>query len=130
MAVVIRFNTRLFDLGAEPVNPINPIPGVSALEWLATRVPAEFDMSDPDAEDWGWYSHASCAGRTYLIGASANPEPDGNHEFVLQIDKSRSFKEKILGRGKMDAADPCVELIHKLLTSQPEFTDVDFERDA
>ena len=130
MGVVIRLNSSVFDLASEPMNPINPIPGMSILTWLRSRVPTEFRMSEPDAEDWGWYSTVHCNGRGYLIGASATEESDGNHEWAVQIDAQRSLKEKVLGRGKMSPDDSCALAIEQLLRSQAEFTNVQVERDV
>ena len=116
MHPVIHFQSRIFDLNAEPQNPINPISGSSLLEWLRSRIPT---MSAPAPEDWGWYSHLELAGRTYLVGSCAHESPDGNHEWVLQIDKNRSFKENLLGHAKMDMSDPCFSLVHDLIQQEP-----------
>ena len=124
---VIHFQSRLFDVSAEPENPINPIRGASLLDWLRTRVPG---LSEPDAEDWGWYSHLVWQGRTYLVGASAEESDDGNHAWALQIDKHRTFKERLFGQGKMTADDPCLALLHGLIAREPAFTDVSVEHGA
>ncbi len=128
MHLVIHFQSRLFDLAGEPENPINPIPGTSLLEWLRTHVPENLAMSAPEAEDWGWYSQVSWQGRTYMVGACAHESPDGNHEWVLQIDKSRSVKERLLGQAKMSPDDPCFSYFHSLITQEPTFTDISVER--
>ena len=109
MHPVIHFQSRIFDLTAELENPINPIPGSSLLDWLRQHVPA---MSDPSPEDWGWYSELSLDGRDYLIGSCAHESQDGDHEWVLQIDKARSLREKLFGQAKMTTADPCFTLMH------------------
>ena len=127
MHPVIHFQSRLFDVSREPENPINPIRGTSLLEWLLARVPPNLAMSAPEAEDWGWYSHIDCQGRTYMVGSCVHENPDGNHEWVLQIDKSRSIKERLLGQGKMSADDPCFTFLHDLITQEPAFTDVTVE---
>ena len=124
MHPVIHFQSRIFDIGAEPGNPINPIPGSSLLEWLRHRIPA---MSDPAPEDWGWYSHLTLNGRSYLIGSCAHESADGNHEWVLQIDKRRSLKEKLLGQARMTATDPCFALVHGLVQQEPGFSAISVE---
>jgi hypothetical protein len=111
----------------EPENPINPIRGTSLLEWLRERVPANLAMSAPAAEDWGWYSHVDWQGRSYMIGSCVHESPDGNHECVLQIDKSRSVKERLFGQGKMSVDDPCFTFFHNLIIQERAFTDVSVE---
>lgn len=129
MHPVLHFNSRLFDLATERENPINPIPGVSLLEWLRANLPPPLDLSEPDAEDWGWYSHLDFAGRTYLVGACAHEDASGagNHEWVLQVDKLRSWREKLLGRETMAADDPCFAMLHARILKEPAFTDVSIE---
>ncbi len=84
-------------------------------------------MSAPEAEDWGWYSHIDLRGRTYMVGSCAHEGPDGNHEWMLQIDKSRSLKERLLGQGKMSSDDPCFKLLHDLIAQEPGFTEISVE---
>ena len=107
MHPVIHFRSALFDVSREPENPINPIRGVSLLEWLRKRVPADLEMSTPEPEDWGWFSSVAWKGRSYMVGASVNESADGNHEWVLQFEKLRSLKERLLGQGKFSSDDPC-----------------------
>lgn len=124
MHPVIRFNSKMFDVSIEPENPINPIRGSSLLAWLRERMPQGSAMSEPAAEDWGWYSHLDWHGRTYLIGSSANEEPDGDHEWVLQIEKSRSLRERLLGRAKMTDSDPCFQYLRDLMAKEPSFANL------
>ena len=83
------------------------------------------EISAPDTEDWGWYSYADWKGRKYLLGASAcGEENDGQREWVLQIDKQRSVKEKLLGRATMTQHDECAEYFQSLLEREASFRDV------
>lgn len=128
MEPAIHFHTRLFDVSLEPENPINAIRGHSLLEWLRTRVPAHLDMTDADAEDWGWYAHVSWEGRTYMVGVAANEGEDGKHEWVLSLTKHRSLKERVLGKAKMaGASDPCFGFFHGLISQEPAFERVSVE---
>ena len=63
MARVIRFTTDKFDVSKERPNPINPIPGESLLVWLQDRAQSRTQLTEPDAEDWGWYSYVDWNGR-------------------------------------------------------------------
>src|SRR6185436_10230051 len=98
MARVVRFNTAKFDVSKERPNPINPIPGESLLLWLRDQARPDVAVSEPDTEDWGWYSYVEWKGRTYMLGSSASDAEGGEREWVLQIEKHRSVGEKILGR--------------------------------
>jgi len=123
MARVIRFMTDKFDVSKERPNPINPIPGESLLSWLRERARPRVQLTEPDAEDWGWYSYADWNGRQYLIGASASEE-ESEREWILQIDKQRSMKEKLLGREAMGRDDDCAAYFQSLLEAEPAFKSV------
>ncbi|MPZ42424.1 MAG: hypothetical protein GEV05_03300 [Betaproteobacteria bacterium] len=121
MARVIRFTTSLFDVAKERPNPINPIPGESLLLWLRKRALPRVQVSEPDAEDWGWYSSVVFDGRPYTLGASASDEENGEREWVLQIVKHRSFVEKLLGREKLTEGDECAAFFQSFLESETNF---------
>jgi len=123
MTRVIRFITDKFDVSKERPNPINPIPGESLLRWLRERAAPRATLTEPDAEDWGWYSFLDWEGRQYLLGASATQDGNG-FEWVLQIDKQRSMKEKLLGRAPMTADDACAAYFQALLEQETAFKDV------
>jgi hypothetical protein len=91
MTVVVRFNTKMFDVSRERPNPINPIAGESLLRWLRDRLST------------------------------------AHH---LQIVRSRSLKERLLGRGNATTSDPCVTHIVKLLSAEKDFTSVQVESEA
>lgn len=124
MTRVIRFNTAKFDVSKERPNPINPIPGESLLLWLREQARPHVEVTEPDAEDWGWYSFVDWKGRQYLLGSSAMDEEGGQREWILQIDKQRSAKEKIMGREKMAGDDECAQFFQRLLEVEPAFTSV------
>lgn len=128
MNKAIHFKTSMFDVSKERENPINPIYGISLLEWLKKELEEEFNITKPEAEDWGWYSELQYGGNTYLIGACANVEesedPTGEVEWVFQVDKSRSFMEVLLGKNKMTASDSCFIFFKELFDSNPNFKEV------
>ena len=130
MTRVIRFNTARFDVAKERPNPINPIPGESLLLWLRERAKPHVEVTEPDAEDWGWYSFVDWKGRQYLLGSSASDEDSGQREWILQIDKQRSVKETLMGSEKMAADDDCAQFFQQLLEDEPSFTSVSVDRDA
>jgi hypothetical protein len=127
MAVVIALTTTLFDVTKERANPINPIAGESLLLWLRQKLGPGRNLTSPEPEDWGWYGMLDWDGRQYLIGASSDEPESGEREWILQIDKQRSVSEKLLGREKMGANDPCSRFIRQLIESEPGFTVVSID---
>jgi hypothetical protein len=127
MPHIITFKTSLFDLRKEPRNSINPIWGTSALVWLKAALAPRVHLTDPDEEDWGWYSMGTLEGREYLIGANAFGKPSDPPplEWLIQIHKQRSLKEKLLGRNRMGSDDPMSSLIRDTLRGEPAFQEVE-----
>ena len=129
MALVIRFRTAIFDVSKERSNPINPIHGESLLIWLQEKAKGQAAVTDAEAEDWGWYSFVEWNGRQYMLGSSASDEEEGeqDREWVLQVEKQRSFAEKLFGREQMKPADDCASFFMALLTQESDFKGVAFD---
>ena len=131
MHIAISFKTSKFDVSKERENPINPIFGESLLKWLKSEVESDFDISEPDAEDWGWYSYIDWKGRQYMLGASTyfdeGDDPKSELEWILQIDKSRTFIEKLFGKEKISNSDECVLYFKSKLESEPQIGSISFE---
>lgn len=132
MAQVISFRTGKFDISTEPPNPINPIFGAGVLEWIGQRLAGTaYTASQPAAEDWGWYISVEGAGAVYLVGASGQPEREPpDLDWVVQVDKQRSLKDKLTGRNRMTADDPLAVLLETIIRAEPAFTNVDVEQGA
>jgi hypothetical protein len=125
MERVIRFTTDKFDVSKERPNPINPIPGESLLIWLREQVGTKVVISESDAEDWGWYAYADWNGRQYMLGSCAlEEEENGEREWILQVVKERSLKEKLLFRQKMLPDDECARFFQNILEGEPGFKGV------
>ncbi|MDK2593551.1 hypothetical protein [Pseudoalteromonas obscura] len=129
MNLAIHFKTDKFDVAKEQVNPINPNYGESLLIWLKSKLKGQLDISEPAAEDWGWYSTLTFEDNRYLIGASVfySPEEDSVQEleWVFQIDKHRSLKQKLFGQNKMCLTDPCFIFFHEIISNCGEFKEVE-----
>jgi hypothetical protein len=118
---VLRFRTGALDISCERPNPINPIPGESLLSWIAQRWTGQSGVTDPAPEDWGWYAHVYCAGNRYMLGASCSEASTEPREWLLQIVKVRTLGERLLGRNKLTADDPCLREVRRLLELEPAF---------
>ena len=128
---VISFKTSKFDVTKEPENPINPIFGKSLLDWLKTKLSSELNLTEPDAEDWGWYSTLKWEGREYLIGAIAyfeeGDDPNSEIEWIFQLDKARTLIEKLLGKERLTIEDQCFKYLKSVLESEPSFKELNVE---
>jgi hypothetical protein len=132
MAYLISFTTARFDVSSEKPNSINPIAGQSVLLWLREELlSAQYRVTEPDTEDWGWYIDVEGADASYLVGASADAaEPTPTVEWVVQVHKYRSIKDKVLGRNKMAADDPLFALIERLVRGDNSIEAVSVTRDV
>lgn len=129
MNLAIHFKTSMFNVTKERENPINQIYGISLLEWLREELKGQLEISAPDAEDWGWYSELEYEGSKYLIGACAyyeeGDDPTSEIEWVFQVEKYRSFKEKLFGKNKMSASDSCFVFFKELFEKYSIMKDVE-----
>ena len=129
MAHLFTFRTARFDVREEDPNPINPIPGQGVLRWLRAQLAGgHCTVTEPAAEDWGWYIDVECEGARYQVGASADLDSSTPEiEWMVQVDKHRTLKDKVLGQNKMAADDRLVALIGDIVRSVPEFSEVTSE---
>jgi hypothetical protein len=130
MAHVISFRTALFDVSAETPNPINPLAGESALRWVREKLaPTQYRAGEPSTEDWGWYIDVDGGGASYLVGASTDAESTAlERDWVIQVHKHRSFRDRLLGRNKMAPDDPLFALIENILRADEAFKQVSVMR--
>ena len=84
-------------------------------------------LHEPDTEDWGWYTTINWRGRSYLLGASASESDSSDYEWVFQVDKHRTFTEKLLGKAKMAKNDECLLFFKSVFDAEPEFKNVVIE---
>jgi hypothetical protein len=126
MAFVISFSSTRFDVAGERPNPINPIAGESVLNWLRLELAtANCQATAPATEDWGWYIDVTSGGTSYLVGASADAsEPSDRVDWVIQVEKVRSLKDRMLGRNSLAPDDPLCVLIERLVRGDAGNSDV------
>ena len=132
MAYLLFFTTDRFDVSGEKPNAINPIAGQTVLLWLREDLlKAQYRVTEPDTEDWGWYIHVEGADASYLVGASAEAaDPTPIVAWIVQVHKNRSMKDKVLGRNKMATDDPLFALIEKIVRGDSRIEQVSITRDV
>src|SRR5262245_54130225 len=131
MAHVIMFRSAQFDVARETPNPINPIAGESVLQWLRERLKeGGYEADAPATEDWGWYMGVARDGALYLVGASADAEQPGPEiDWMIQIHRHQSFKDKITGANRMSADDPLSATIENLLRAEAGASGIEVDRE-
>ncbi len=117
MHPVVEFQTAKFDVSNEKKNPINPIYGQSLLVWLRDKASGEVEIPEPDYADWGWYVDIQWKGRSYMLGASS----DDGETWFFQIDKHRTFIEKLLGKEKLTEDEAIWGYFIGILQSESDF---------
>lgn len=132
MAHLITFRTSLFDPAEEPENPYNPIAGQSALVWVrAEALGDEYESSEPDAEDWGWYTEIQVEDDVYTVGAICFDEedqpPDEPLDWMVQVVKRRSFADVMRRRGAMSPDDRLTRALVGAFEADPAFEQVSLE---
>ena len=131
MAHLVSFKTALFDASREKPNDLNPIAGQSVLLWLRDELmKAEYRVTEPDTEDWGWYIDVKGESGSYLVGASAEADAPPPLEWIVQVHKHRTLRDKLVGRNKMAANDPLSMLIERLIRADARLEQVEVTRDA
>jgi hypothetical protein len=132
MAHLISFRTARFDVSKETPNPTNPIAGQSVLNWLREELAkARYQSTEPDTEDWGWYIEVEGESGSYLVGASADAEDStAEVEWVVQVHKSRSLKQKLLGGNRLAADDPLFALIESIVRADAGIDQISVDKDA
>ena len=132
MTHVISFRTAVFDPAGEPENPFNPIAGQSALVWVrGTVLGDDYKSTEPDCEDWGWYTEVSANDSTYTVGAICFEEDDdpvgASRDWMIQVVKRRTMSEALRRKNVMLPDDSLTRSIVDALEADPGFEDVALE---
>jgi hypothetical protein len=100
---------------------VNGICGRELAAWLSLGLASRgLEASEPWAEDHGWDFSAAHGGATYLVACSIADEEPGTPEGHVAVAKSRSLKDKLLGRNAFAADDAVVAAIEAVLAGSPD----------
>lgn len=132
MAHLVYITTDQFGSVKEEPNPYNPILGKSLLSWLGGELrKSGWEVSEPEAEDWGWYVVAAKGGGSYMVGASGEPEDEKPPtEWIIQIHKNRSFMEKLTGKNKLSDDEALTREIESIARREARVTKVEADRNG
>jgi hypothetical protein len=131
MTHLVTFTSSQFDVAAETPNPINPIAGESVLKWLRERLLGDgYEITEPEPEDWGWFIYVKKHEMTYLIGASSDVDESDPREWIIQIHRQRSLKDKLLGQNKLVESDALSSRIERIVRESPGFQYVQVDKGA
>jgi hypothetical protein len=125
------FNTNEF---LDPPNRLaqncNGIGGYElAITLKATLSANGFLCNEVFDEDYGWAFEATSNDIGYFISASVDPVDDetaSRHKFFanINVDKDRSFMDKLKGRNKLTVEDKAIVLIRCALETHPDVVDL------
>ena len=129
MAHVISFSTSRFDTSTETPNPINPIAGEGVLNWIRGKLAGTpYSATTPETEDWGWYMYIEGNGSSYMVGASGEPgRGSSDVDWIVQVHKNRTLKDKLTGKNKMADDDPLSGLLERFVRGEADFRNVSVE---
>ena len=132
MAHLISFSTSRFDASKEEPNPYNPIAGKELLNWLRGELSKTgWEVTEPDAEDWGWFVVARKNDASYMIGASGELVDDvPPKDWMIQIEKNRSLLQKATGKNKLTDDNPLSREVENIIRQSAGFTNVEVDKNA
>jgi hypothetical protein len=127
------FRTGRFNLSKVQQHFINSCCfGEDLARWLRGKL-SERGVRAEEAyqEDWGWELRAEDDGKRYYVGVGGNSD-DGTSdlgEWRIILEKPRSIRDRLMGRGKIGADDRMVKLVEEILAGQPDFQGLRGETD-
>ena len=124
MPHLITFQSNKFEPQAERENPINPIAGEAVLKWLRKQLAPDYELSNPEPEDFGWCSSVSSGDNVYLVVASADLDQEQPIEWAIQIDRRRGIMDTLRGRNRHEPDDPLTAAIKSAVESEADFQEI------
>ena len=95
---------------------VNGIGGKTLITALSDHLKASGDqVEEVFDEDFGWCFYATHRGSRYFITTSIEPDETDSFYGVVGVQKQRGMLEKLLGKNKMESADPVKSKLHAFL---------------
>lgn len=130
MEKLIRFNTKKFNTTEVKAHFINEICfGEDLAKWLGEKLDKlGYMVTIPDQEDWGWYMHANKDEVKYFFCFGVASDETGrvaDGEWVVAIEKKRSFWNKLLGKDQLSGNDEIIQEIINVLKGDTEISNIE-----
>jgi hypothetical protein len=127
MSRLFAFRATRFDVARESPNPINPIAGEGLLNWLKVILTeAQYQVSKPVPEDFGWYIDVRGADASYMVVASGDAQAvEPEHAWTIQVRKHSSLVGRLLGEGELKADDPLAAVVESSLRGEAGIRDIE-----
>jgi hypothetical protein len=127
------FRTDRFNLTKVRQHFINPCCfGEDLAAWLRGKLSERGIRADEAyQEDWGWELPLKVGSRRYYVGVGgySDDEKTDMGEWRIIVEKPRSLREWITGKGKILPADQIVKAIEEILAGEPDFQGLRLETD-
>ena len=119
------FATDAFADAAETrARNVNNLEGHALAAWLQAQFrAAAIDASDIWPEDHGWDFTIAHQGAKYTCACAREADGPGPAEAQITLHKSRSLLDRLLGRNRLDAADPIAGALRTALHGQTALTE-------
>jgi hypothetical protein len=126
----IVFRTSRFNLSKVGGHFINPCCfGEDVAIWLRAKL-AERSVKARESyqEDWGWELPVAYGDDSYYLCIGGNSDelrgnPDEG-EWGIIVEKKRSIKQRLTGKGKIAVTDEMAKIIEEILGTEPAIRDV------
>ena len=134
-ALDLLFRTDRFNLSKVGEHFINPCCfGEDLAAWLGLKLRDKgVDVCGPYQEDWGWELPVSKGDDAYYLCMSGNTDEDPTNpdqgEWRIIIEKRRSIRQRLAGKGKITRDDGMLALVREVLSSEADISGIHVEQD-
>jgi hypothetical protein len=124
-ALDILFNTDRFNLSKVGKHFINPCCfGEDLASWLRQKLASEnVQSSQPYQEDWGWELPVLHGRDAYYLCMSGNAQESKTNkddgEWRIIVVKRRSLWQRLKGSGEIATNDALVQMVERILSTEP-----------
>ena len=129
-ALHLRFRTDRFNLSKVGKHFINPCCfGEDLAAWLGPGLRDKgIEVREPYQEDWGWELPVRKGDDAYYLCMSGNadesPTKPDQGEWNIIIEKKRTLRQVLTGKGKITGDDGMVAMVTEILSSEADISGI------